>query len=430
MEIRNVPGRGLAWETLKSGHKLAFMFPGVGSEYTGMGKHVFDSFACAREVFEQASFFAGQDLAKLCFDPEQADRLKDLVNAKLAVVTTSVASSRVLIEEFGIEPDYCVGHSVGEYSALCSAGILNLGDTVKALQHRAAFITALLAEAPGTMAWAINLPSERVEEIAVSLQGAGQQVYVSAFDCPDQTSISCTKEAFSSCAAAIEDAGGILVPINASGPFHSPLMQEASDRFREILATCDFGEANYAVLANCDAQPYPDTAEGIIENLAQHIVKPVQWRRTVAYLQEKQVRHAIELGPKNILAFLLKKIAQDISTVSLDREENWTSFQSDWLIDEDGVIQAISGCLGAIASTRNGCRDPEIYKTDVIEPVNVLKALHGDLSSGKTPISKSHLTAAIEITNSALLAKQLPMPEVAKRLSQILGSHFINIHFR
>ncbi len=406
---------GLARGVLGSESKLAFMFPGVGSEYTGMGKYVFDNFQCAREVFEQASGYANQDIEMLCFAPEESDSLGELANAKLAVVTTSLASSSVLINEFGITPDYCVGHSAGEYSALCCAGVLSLRDTVVLLGKRAETINSVLSEAAGTMAWAVNLASESVEKIIVSLQDEGHQVFISAYDSPNQTSISTTKNAFPCCAAAIENAGGILISINAFGPFHSPLMEKASTRFRQVLKGFDFGKPKYTVLANHDARPYTENRADTLENLSLHLVKPVQWRATIQCLLENRVRYAIDLGPKNILGYLLDKSTKEISGLSLDKEKSWADFRSDWVIDEGDVLRAIEKNLGAIASTKNECRDLDVYELEVVKPINFLKSLLEDLRLRKTPISKSHLELAIEITNSVLAAKQVPGGEIARR---------------
>ena len=125
--------------------------------------------------------------------------------------------------------------------------------------------------------------------------------------------------------------------------------------------------------------------------------------------------------------FLLDKITKEISSLSLDKEKSWEAFRSDWLIDEDDVLQAIGECLGAIASTKNECRDLEVYKLEVVKPNNALKSLFGDLRSGKTPISKSHLEQAIGIASSVLTAKQVPEREIATRFTEILGPHLVDL---
>jgi [acyl-carrier-protein] S-malonyltransferase len=174
-------------------------------------------------------------------------------------------------------------------------------------------------------------------------------------------------------------------------------------------------------LANHDARPYTESWADTLENLSLHLVKPVQWRATIQCLLENRVGYAIELGPKNILGYLLDKSTKEISGLSLDKEMSWAAFRSDWVIDEDDVLRVIEKCLGAIASTKNECRDLDIYELEIVKPTNVLRSLLGDLRSGKAPISKSHLEPAIGIANSVLAAKQAPGREIARRHTEVLG---------
>jgi [acyl-carrier-protein] S-malonyltransferase len=392
-----------------------------------MGKYVFDNFQCARDVFEEASSSAGQNIAELCFSEDEADGLRELANAKMAIFTLSIASSTVLMQEFGITPDYCAGHSAGEYSALCCAGVLNLGDAVTLLQERSKIINSLLSEVSGTMAWVVKLDGSEVEGVVASLQDEGHQIYISGYDCPGQTSISVTTDSFRHCAAALEAAGAIVIPIKTTGPFHSPLMAKASARFGEILAHYEFGRPRVTVLANHSARPYTEDRDQTLENLTLHLVKPVQWHATTRFFLTNQVRYAIELGPNEIVRFMLEKNTKAISCRSLDREKHWEAFRSEWLVDDDDIVRAIGACLGAIASTRNECRDLECFERDVIKPNNDLKTLLDDLRTGRTQVSKSHLEHAIEITGSVLAAKQVPEQKMVARLGKILGPHVISL---
>lgn len=414
-------------EELRHNNRLAIVFPGVGSEYTGMGKYVFDNFRCARDVFEEASVSANRNIAELCFSQEEAHRLGELANAKLAIFTLSIASSTVLMQEFGITPDYCAGHSAGEYAALCCADVLSVSDTVSLLQERAASIDSVLSEVPGTMAWVVKLDSCAVETIVASLQVKGHQVYISAYDCPGQTSISATAESFPDCAAAMEDAGAIVIPIKTTGPFHSPLMAKASARFEQVLEHYEFGRPQFTVLANHSARPYTEDRNQTRKNLTLQLVKPVQWRATTQFFLTNQVRYAIELGPNEIVGYLFDKTTKEISCRSLDREKQWEAFRSEWLVDDDQIVRAIEACLCAITCTRNECHDLEYYEREVIKPNNALRTLLEDLRSGKTQISRSHLEHAIEITGSVLTAKMVPRQERVTRLSEILGPHVISL---
>jgi len=411
---------------LRSQNKIAFLFPGVGSEYTSMGKYIYDNFQCARQIFEQASTYANRDIAKLCFLHEYSDALGELANAKLGTVTVGLASSEVLVKEFGIIPDYCAGHSAGEYAALCCAGILTLRDTVSLLEERAKTINSVLCEVQGRMAWVVNLDSSTVEGIVASLQNEGHQVYISGYDCSGQTSISATVDSIRPCAAAMEAAGAIVIPINTTGPFHSPFMEQASAQFQRILKQYEFGNPRYTVLANHNALPYTEDNRQTIENLTLHLIRPVQWYHTIQFLLENRVRYAIELGPKEILRFLLDKTTHEISCLSLDTRKQWETFQSERLMDRSDVVRTISKCLGVIASTRNKGQDLNHYQTDVVDPNNTLKRLLETLKSEKIQATKSHLDYAVEVTGSILKAKQVPDPEVVACLTKLLGRHVVD----
>jgi len=410
---------------IRSRNKLAFVFPGVGSEYAGMGRYVIDNFPCARETFAEVSDCAGRDMAGLCLSPEDTGRLSELANAKLAILTVTVASSRVLKQEFGIAPDYSAGHSVGEYAALCCAGVLSLRDTVSLLERRAEVIETALREVSGTMAWVINLDGVTVEEKAARLRDEGHSIYVSGYDCPRQTSISATLNSFQHCVGEFERAGAIVVPINATGPFHSPLMAQASDDFRDVLAGYSFALPQCVALANHSARPYSGSQEESRDNLALHLVKPVQWRDTTEFLLANDVRYALELGPNEIVGYLLGKTTKEISCLSLDREKQWSAFRSRWTIDEGAVISMIGKCLGAISSTRNDSRDLNAFEAEVAAPSRALRSLLERLKSETSQISASHLETAIETTIGILESKQVPQRDIGARLSRILGPRVI-----
>ena len=150
-------------------------------------------------------------------------------------------------------------------------------------------------------------------------------------------------------------------------------MAKASARFGQVLEQYEFGKPQFTVLANYNARPYTEDRDQTRENLTLHLVKPVQWRAIMQFFLANQVRYAIELGPKEIVRFLLDKTTKEISCRSLDCEKHWEAFRSEWLVDDDDVVRAVGACLGAIASTRNENSDLECFERDVIKPNNTLK---------------------------------------------------------
>jgi [acyl-carrier-protein] S-malonyltransferase len=300
---------------------IAFMFPGVGSQYVGMGKYFYDQFKEVREIFEEASSILDKDLTEICFKKELKEELNELENAQVALLTLSTALYRVLRKEVGITPLYCLGHSLGEYSALCSAGMMCFSDAVHLVMERGQIISRVSRDLEGTMMWVINLDIQVVERVCQETTEQVRGVYVSAFDSDTQSSISGYNDSTLMAAKRLEEEGAIVYPLKLSGPFHSPLMEEAKKQMKEVLTQYTFHESICPVLANHHALPY-NGPESIVENLSKQLVSPIRWKRSIECLEEQHIDMAVEVGPKDVLAFLMKKNSALIIPFTLDRKED------------------------------------------------------------------------------------------------------------
>jgi len=282
-----------------------------------MGKYFYDNFKIARETFEEAGEVLKQDMAGLCFTGEKKDRLDTLENSQTALLTVSMATYRVYMAEVGKMPRYAAGHSLGEYTALSTAGVIGFPEALAIVRQRGIILKQASAAMDGMMAWVINLENQMVEKIIAESSAQGEQVYISAIDSPVQTSISGIKSALPVVGRKLEKEGAIVYPLRMSGPFHSPLMQEAVPRMEAVLRQYKFKNAQYPVIANQNARPY-DGKDSVVENLSRQLIRPIRWKDTIRHLQDQGITTAIEMGPDKVLKHLMKNNTGAIDTYSME----------------------------------------------------------------------------------------------------------------
>ena len=295
--------------------KLAFIFPGQGSQRAGMGKELAEQFPAARAVFDQADQALGFPLSTLCFEgPEE--ELKLTANTQPAILTTSVAAYRVL-EEQGIAPDYVAGHSLGEYSALVASGCLSLPEAVVTLRNRGTYMQEAVPAGQGAMAALLGLPLPEVQQVCE--QAAQGQVVVPAnLNSPGQIVISGHKEAVERAAQAAKDAGAkraVLLPVSA--PFHSSLLQPAAARLESDFQRIRFGGLSIPLVTNVDAEVI-ETPQAARDALLRQVPAPVRWEESMRKLIELGCDCFIEVGPGKVLAGLLRQIDRSVRALSVE----------------------------------------------------------------------------------------------------------------
>ncbi len=295
--------------------KLAFIFPGQGSQRAGMGKELAEQFPAARAVFDQADQALEFSLSKLCFEgPEE--ELKLTANTQPAILTTSVAAYRVL-EEQGIAPDYVAGHSLGEYSALVASGCLSLSEAVVTVRNRGTYMQEAVPAGQGAMAALLGLPLPEVQQVCE--QAAQGQVVVPAnLNSPGQIVISGHKEAVERAAAAAKDAGAkraVLLPVSA--PFHSSLLQPAAARLESDFQRIRFGGLSIPLVTNVDAEVI-ETPQAARDALLRQVPAPVRWEESMRKLIELGCDCFIEVGPGKVLAGLLRQIDRSARALSVE----------------------------------------------------------------------------------------------------------------
>jgi len=308
--------------------KTAFLFPGQGAQTIGMGKDFAEASPAAAAVYEKASAVLGWDVADLCFNGPK-EELDNTSVCQPAILTTGIAILEAMREAGRKEPDACTaaaGLSLGEYTALVMAGALELADALKLVQKRGVFMEDACKANPGAMAGVIGLDDDIVEALCAEAREAGM-VVAANFNCPGQVVISGSVAGVARASELAKQRGAKRVrPLAVSGAFHSPLMAPATERLEAELAETPFRHCAFDVIANVTAEPVRRPSETRL-CLAKQLRSPVRWTQSVLYLAGKGYNRFVEVGPGNVIAGLVRRIApraamENVSAVDALRKES------------------------------------------------------------------------------------------------------------
>ncbi len=285
----------------------AFVFPGQGAQYEGMGKDLYETYPLARELFEEANEILGFRITDIMFSGTSEDLQQTRVTQPAVMIHSYIKSLVCTIEK----PNMVAGHSLGEYSALVAAKALRFEDGLKLVAKRALAMQHACEQRPSTMAAVIGLEDEKVEEICQQIQ---DEIVVAAnFNCPGQVVISGTIEGVEKACEVLKAAGARrALKLRVGGAFHSPLMNVAAEELKEAIMQTEFQQPRCPVYQNVDARPYTNP-EDIRRNLLAQLTSPVRWTETVRNMVRDGATEFYEFGPGDVLKGLIRKISPEVT---------------------------------------------------------------------------------------------------------------------
>lgn len=296
-------------------NKIAFIFPGQGAQYIGMGQDFYEKTEIGKQVFDEASRLLSFSVPDLCF--QENDRLNITEYTQAAMVTTSIAMMRVLEEE-GVKPDVAAGLSLGEYAALVAAGVISEQDAITTVRQRGILMQEAVPAGIGAMAAVLALDYQKIEEVVQPID----QVWIANYNCPGQTVISGKKKAVETACEKLKEAGAKrTVFLNVSGPFHSGMLSEAGKKLGLVLEHVTVNSPVIPYVANVTAEYVTDAS--LVKNLLEkQVSSSVKWQQSVETMISHGVDTFIEIGPGKTLAGFMKKINRTVKVLNIEKLED------------------------------------------------------------------------------------------------------------
>ena len=304
--------------------KRAFLFPGQGAQSVGMGKDFYEKYEEARKIYDKASEISGMDIKKICFEGPEEELMKT-ENTQIAILTTSLAILEVL-RLHNIEAQIATGLSLGEYTALIYSGVISFEDGIKLIKKRGYYMQHLLPNKKFEMAAVIGLNSSKIEEVCKQIEKTGKFITPANYNCKIQTVISGEESAINEATIKLKELGAKrVIPLKTSGPFHTKKLEKAKEEYSKELDKITFDKGKVKVIKNIDGNYYLEN-ENLKQILAEHIVNPVRFDKTIELMKNENIDEYIEIGPGKALTGFIKKDIKEAKTYNINNIETLENY--------------------------------------------------------------------------------------------------------
>lgn len=393
---------------------LAFVFPGQGSQYVGMGKTLSNRYDIAGKLFKQANEVLGLDIQSLCLDGP-TEKLSRTIYLQPAVYTVNMAAYHAFVEEHERYADFLLGHSLGEYAALTCGAAFSFQDGLQLVQRRAEYMEQCAEQTPSMMTAIHQMNRGDLESLCGQLAQSGHIVEIACYNTPHQYVISGAAASMTRMLDHLDRMSVKYSVLKVNGAFHSKLMQNAADRFATDLRLADIQRPKSKVISNVTALPYENERD-IIEQLTAQIVKPVRWLDSMNYILSHGTQCVIELGARPILSKMFEQLTNcpDIHFFNPEHNEQLREKLKGNEIDNTTMQhsrEVIINCLAEAVSIRNQNWNMEQYENQVVIPIRKLKQMVYEMERKKIISHDQEVAEAIALLESVLLGKEVSQAE-------------------
>ncbi len=412
-------------------NRIVTVFPGQGSQYVGMGKEVYQRVSEAKRVFEEASDILHLDMKKLCFEGTEIELAKTELN-QIATYTVSMAMFVAYEKEVGIRPIAMMGHSLGEYTALTAAGGITFKNGLQIVRMRGKLMQEVMEQSDYLMCAVMGVDEQMVDKVCKDCPDRLGQVMIANYNSLNQNVISGDRAAVLHVSSKLAEVGAKIIQLSVKAPFHTMFMKVASTRFENVLREYNYSDMDIPVISNTTGREYEKNIS-FPTFLAEHMVSPVLWGKSIESCLKKGVDCFIEIGPKAILTKLGVRDFSEVSFYSYDSIKDYTKLIKEihsTEAEEKAMYELIKACISTAICTPNYNWNEEEYYIGAVEPYRIVKELFYQKKDTTKRATKEEAKSAFNMLNTVLRTKKVDNLERIRLLHELIDKSFFYEQFR